>query len=137
MNDRRHVLLPFLALLTLGLVACGEDETAVQEAEEDNEAELLVGETVTIEAEVEEVVVPGIGGAFTMGADETLVLNNSNVDVEDDDVVAVTGEVIEFTILDVEETFGFDFDEDEEALLLDFEEDFAVVADTVEITEEG
>lgn len=121
-----------LSLLVAGVAACGdEDETAVQQAEEAGAEDLVVGETMTIEGEVERRIGPY---AFTVGRDETLVYGSENFDVDDDDVVTVTGTVTEFVIADVEPVLGLDLDDD---LFIDYENELAVEATSVEITEEG
>jgi hypothetical protein len=129
---RPAVLAAVLPLALGGIAACDDEEdTAVEEAEEAGEEELLIGETVTIEGEVEERIGPN---AFTIGADSTLVYGVDNFDVEDDDVVSVTGTVREFIIADVEQEFDLDFDDD---LFVDFENELAVEAQSVVIVEEG
>jgi hypothetical protein len=129
---RTAVVAAALPLALGGLVACDDEEdTAVEEAEEAGEGALIIGETVTIEGEVEERLGPN---AFTMGADSTLVYGSDNLDVDDDDVVTVTGTVREFIIADIESDFDLDFDDD---LFLDFENELAVEAQNVVIVEEG
>lgn len=120
------------APLLFGVVACNdEDDTAVEDAEERGTGELLIGETINIEGEVEEVLSPT---AFTMGADETLVYGTTAFGVDEDDEVVVTGTVTEFIIADIERDLDFDFDDD---LYIDFENEFAVEASSVAIVEEG
>lgn len=113
-----------------------DDETALEEAEEEGTAESMVGETITIGGEVNSIISPT---AFRIDADEvgegTLVVSAEAVDVEESGTVEVTGTVVEFVLIDIEEEFGFDLDDD---LFVDFDDEFAVVAESVEfIPDEG
>lgn len=127
----RRLLMALLILATGVVAGCRESDTSVEQAEEWGTADLSVGVTVTIEGEVEERIG---ANAFTMGGDETLVLTAAAHGVDDDDVVAVTGEVVELEFPEVEERFGIDL---EDTAFVDFENELAVVAESVEVIEEG
>lgn len=124
-----------LALPVLfGVVACSEEETAVEEFEDAEEGGMIIGETVTISGEVERRIGPD---AFTMGGDETLVFGAEGTGVQevgDDDVVEVTGVVREFLLRELERQFSIDF---EEGQFIDFENELVVEASSVEVVEEG
>lgn len=129
---KKLLTVPAALALTLGMtVACGDDDTAVEQAEEAPGIQLVDGEQVTIEGEVQEVLSPN---SFTLGGDETLVFSSENFDVDDDDIVEVTGTVQPFVIADVEQDFDLDFDDD---LFVDYENELSVSADSVSIVEEG
>lgn len=134
MSTRRTKLIafPFAAMLTSGVLAGCADETVVQEAEEDGpvaEAAIL-GETVTLQVEVTEVVGPN---SFTVGEDDTLVVAAAMADaLEEGAEVQVTGTVRSFVLTDVETDLGIDFDEDEETVVIEYEQELIVVADDVQ-----
>ncbi|MBP2215035.1 hypothetical protein [Arthrobacter sp. CAN_C5] len=120
-------ILPFAAL---GFVACG-DETVVEEAEEEGPAAVtaILGETVTLQTEVQEIVGSNV---FTVGDGDTLILGTGMTDaLEEGDEVQVTGDVRNFILTDIESE-GFDFDDDESAYVVDYERELVVVADDVE-----
>lgn len=127
----RLLTVPAAFALSLALTACAKDETIVEEAEEQPGIQLVDGQEVTIEGEVEQASGPN---AFTIGADETLVFGAEAFDVDSDDEVVVTGTVEVFVIEDIEEEFGIDFDDD---FFVDYDTELAVRADSVEIVEEG
>ncbi|MHA7273304.1 hypothetical protein ACX80Z_07715 [Arthrobacter sp. TMT4-20] len=120
-------VIPFAAL---GFVACG-DETLVEEAEEEGPAAVaaILGEPVTLQTEVQEVVGSNV---FTVGDGDTLILGTGMTDdLEEGDEVQVTGEVRNFILTDLESE-GFDFDDDEATYVIDYEQELVVVADDVE-----
>lgn len=121
------VLIPFASL---GFVACGE-ETVVQEAQEEGpsaEAAIL-GEPVTLQNEVQDIVGPNV---FSVGDDDTLILGKGMTEgLEEGDNVQVTGTVRNFILVDVEAD-GFDFNDDEAAYVVEYEQELIVVADKVE-----
>jgi hypothetical protein len=158
---RKRLLAPFMALaMATSIAACADDSagpetgTDVEEVAEepmedetgDDEAaqgaESLVGQTVTVSAEISEVISPGairIGG--DEGGDESLLVVSGAAEsfaemgfgvseglVDDDVVVQVTGTVREFDIADFEEEFGVDYDDD---LFEPFEGEHVIVADDV------
>jgi hypothetical protein len=114
-----------LALLT----GCGE--TAVQEAEEEGPAAAakVLGETVTLQTEVEEILGPNV---FIVG-EETMVLAAGMTEgLQEGDEVNVSGTVRSFLMSDVEPVFGVDLNEDESTRAVEFEQELIVVADQVE-----
>ncbi len=121
--------LSLTAVVGLSMAACGSEDTAVENAEEAGNADLIAGDTVTIDGEVQE---RRSAGSFTVGSDSTLVFGADAPDVEEDDEVSVTGTVVEFVLLDVESDLGVDLDD---ALYADYENELAVQAVSVEITE--
>lgn len=150
MHRHGHRLRPrllFVILLVLGLVVAGcanGDDTALEEAEEEGTAEGLVGESLTVSGEVTEVFPSGAfviaGEDFSFGeplAQGTLIVPGDAAEiptVEEEGRVQVTGTVREFLIADFEDEFGFDFEDD---LFVEYEEEFAIVADTVEFVPPG
>lgn len=136
---RRQIIrmlgLPFALTLGLTLVACDNDSAGpeqgtsvedVEEAEPDEPGEGadLIGETVTISGEVDEILDPQ---GFIMGGDalfedgvlvlsgptsfEDLGLTLDQSLVDDDTIVEVTGTVEELVVVDFEEEFGLDLDD--------------------------
>ena len=98
-------------------------------------AEGLVGEQITVSGEVERVVSPQaflIGGELlSFGLEEgTLVFGADIPDVTEEGFVQVTGTVREFVVADIQNELGIDFGDDE--FFLEYEDEFALVADTVE-----
>lgn len=127
----RLIALPFVGLLTAGVLAGCDSETVVTEAEEEGAVAeaLILGETVTLQNEVEEIVGPN---AMTIGQEETLVVGANLFGlIEEGDDVQVTGTVVEFVTVDVESDYGITFDENEATFVIDYEEELAVVADEV------
>lgn len=144
-NHTRRVLLVPLALLAVLAVGCDQgDETALEEAEEEGVAEGMVGQSLTVSGEVTETFPSGAfviaGDDFSFGepaAAGTLILPGDASEVArvaEEGRAQVTGTVREFVIADVEEELGVDFDDD---LLVEYEEEFAIVADTVEFVPAG
>ncbi|MCZ2817873.1 hypothetical protein [Modestobacter sp. VKM Ac-2984] len=127
-NRTRLLAVPAALALAMTAAACGDDETVVEEAEEAPGIQLVEGEQVTIEGEVQEVLDPY---AFTVGEDETLVYGAEAFTVEEGDEVTVTGDVAVFTIADVEEEYDFDLTDD---LYVDYETELAVESDEVVAT---
>ncbi len=107
-----------------------DDPTQLEDAEEEGSAEAMVGQSVTVGGEVDSIISPE---AFRIGADEpgegTLVISGDALGVAEGGTVAVTGTVVEFVPADIEREFGFDVDDD---LFVDFDDEFAVVADSVD-----
>ena len=125
--------LAIVAVLTVALLgACtgDEGETVVDEAEDAGTGELLVGEQVRIEGRVEEVLTDE---AFTLGADETLVLDAEEPGIDEEDAVIVRGEVVEVAFADLAAD-GIDLDEERFA---PYEDELALVAETVEVVDEN
>ncbi len=127
---RKVVLAALVPFAALSFVGCAE-ETVVQEAEEAGptaEAAIL-GETVTLQTEVQEIVGPNV---FSVGEDETLIVGTGMSDgLEEGDDVQVTGTVRNFLLADLEEE-GFTFDDDESTFVVEYEQELVVVADDVE-----
>ncbi|MQA35973.1 hypothetical protein [Modestobacter roseus] len=131
MTKRTRLLaVPAALALAMTAAACGDDETVVEEAEEAPGIQLVEGEQVTIEGEVQEVLDPY---AFTIGEDETLVYGAEAFTVEDGDEVTVTGDVAVFTLADVETDYDLDLTDD---LYVDYETELAVESDEVLVTSE-
>lgn len=107
------------------------DDTLLEEVEEDDNAEAVVGDPITISGEVQESIADG---AFRVAGDEpgegTLVLSADAPSVAPEDFVEVNGTVTEFMLVDIEADLGVDFDD---ALFEDVTDEFAVVADSVEV----
>lgn len=107
-------------------------QARVQQAEEDGpvaEAAIL-GETVTLQTEVSEIVGPNV---FTVGEDDTLVVGAGLADeLSEGEEVQVTGTVRDFILTDVEPALGVDFDDDEADFVVEYEEELAVVAEDVQ-----
>lgn len=124
-------VLPFAAV---SFVGCAED-TVVQEAEEAGpsaEAAIL-GETVTLQNEVQDIVGPGV---FTVGENDTIILGTDvSAGIEDGDMVQVTGTVRNLIVADLEEE-GYVFDEDESSYVVEYEQGLVVEADAVEVIPE-
>lgn len=132
MNNRtKYLAFPFAAVLSVGLLAGCSEDTVVEEAEEEGpvaEAAIL-GETVTLQTAVQEIVGPN---SFTVGGDETLVVGVGIAPrVEEGAEVSVSGIVRELVVADVESEYGIDFDDDEETVVVGYEEELVVVADEV------
>ncbi|MFC5379952.1 hypothetical protein [Aquipuribacter nitratireducens] len=115
------------ALALTGFAGCSDD-TVVEDAEEQGEVaqDIIMGETVTMQNEVSEIL-----GDNTMaiGADDTLVLAADTSEFSEGELVQVTGTVRTLYTPDVLET-DFDLD-DEQDVLVDYENELVVVADEV------
>ncbi|WP_156642196.1 hypothetical protein [Arthrobacter sp. B6] len=134
MKSKASVLMAGAAMVAGLLAGCGEG-TVVEEAQEAGptaEAAIL-GATVTVQSEVQEVVGPN---AFTVGDDleeDTLVLGKGiSEGLEEGNKVQVTGTVRSFIKADVEKDYGIDFNDDEDTFVVEYEQDLAVVADQVQ-----
>lgn len=94
-----------------------DDEDYTPFADFGEDVQSYVGETVTVSADVNEVI---SDMAFTIAGTENTMIDplliisaESNADVEEDAAVAVTGTVHEaFVITDVEDEFGIDLDDE-------------------------
>lgn len=139
MNDvrRRSGRLAVVAAVALVpvLAACGEDEVpadtgAVEEPAQDELEELALGETVTVNGEVSEVIGPN---AFTVGGEEIgdnpiLVVGAQVPALEEGAEVEVAGTVVEFQVLGYEEDLDLDLVDNE---FEDFDGDPAIQATSV------
>lgn len=114
-----------LASLAILLPACSEPtvnntpqtEQNVSTEEISTNAENLIGQTVTVRGEVEDV---GDRSSFTLndnrffGGENILVINATGqpfvIPADDDMAVQVTGEVRQFTLVDVEREYNLDLD---------------------------
>lgn len=135
-----------IALLTLAIVlpACNpadeieEGRTNVTTEDITEDTEQLIGQTVTIRSEVEEV--GDVGFVFEadelFGGEPILVLNASGepflLPPEDIEVQA-TGEVTQFIIADVESEYGLDLDED---IYVEYEDRPAIIAQSLALAPE-
>lgn len=138
---------------TITLAGCGNDSAGpeigtdvedVAEAEPDEpdeDAPDLLGETVTVSGEITEVIDPGAfwlgagGGLFEEGAPVVSAAGDftaMDVDpaglLDSDTILQVTGTVAEFVLLDFEEEYGIDLDDD---LYEDLEGEAVIVADDI------
>lgn len=139
MNDvrRRSGRLAVVAAVALVpvLAACGEDEVpadtgAVEEPAQDELEELALGETVTVNGEVSEVIGPN---AFTVGGEEIgdnpiLVVGAQVPALEEGAEVEAAGTVVEFQVLGYEEDLDLDLVDNE---FEDFDGDPAIQATSV------
>ncbi|TFV53667.1 hypothetical protein E4P41_20835 [Geodermatophilus sp. DF01-2] len=117
------------------LAACGEDEVpvdtgAVEEPAQDELTELALGETVTVNGEVSEVISPN---AFTVGGEEIgenpiLVVGAEVPALEEGAEVQVAGTVVEFQVIGFEEDLDLDLVDNE---FEDFDGDPAIQATSV------
>lgn len=117
--------------LALAVLAGCDSETVVSEAEEEGAVAeaLILGETVTLQNEVQRLMGPN---SATIGADETLVIALDAFErIEEGGTIQVTGTVVEFVMAEVESEYGIEFDESEVLALGEFENGLAVVADDV------
>jgi hypothetical protein len=93
--------------------------------EEFDDAQSFVGQTVTVSADVNEVLAPGV---FTIAGTENTTMEPLRVvadpatDVEEDVAVQVTGTVMTFDPNDLSEIEGVLGDEFDESVFEDFEE---------------
>lgn len=124
--------------MALGACADAQEDTVVQEAVEAGTAEALVGENLTVRGQVGEVLSDQAyiinGEYFGFDGAGTLVVGADAVDVTEGDFVEVAGTLTEFVIADIESFYDFDLDDD---LLVSYEEQFAVVADSTEVVPAG
>ncbi|MCW2131494.1 hypothetical protein [Arthrobacter sp. VKM Ac-2550] len=129
-RNRPILLLSAAALGTALLTGCG-NETPVQEAEEEGPAAAakILGESVTMESEVEEVVGPNV---FIVGEDTMVLAAGMTENLAEGDDVRVDGTVQSFLMSDVEPRLGIDLNDDETERVVEFEQELVVVADQVE-----
>lgn len=147
---RKRVLAPTMALaVAASLTACSDDSAGPETGadvedvaeqpivEEPVENASFLGQTVTVSAEIEEMVSPQ---AFWIGGDDQVLVISSGASfeemgfdiseglVEDDVVVRVTGTVKEFDLAGLEDEFGVDYDDE---VFEPFEGQHVIVADDV------
>lgn len=159
-STRKRMLAPMMAVaLATSLSACSddsagpetgadvedvaEDENAVEDEPLDEEPaaeganDSLLGQTVTVSAEIEEVVTPG---AIRIGEQDLLVLSAgptfadmgfevSEGLVDDDVIVQATGTVAQLVFPDIEDEFGFDWDDE---ALAEFEGENVLVSSQID-----
>ncbi|GAB2697564.1 hypothetical protein [Thalassiella azotivora] len=129
---RRRSTAAAVGVAALLLASCGGDETVVGEAaDEQADAVAILGEPVTIQAEVQEFVTPRV---FVVG-EGTVVIGGGDVPFAVGNEVQVTGTVRQLVVVDVEEDLGIDFADEEDEFLADYERQLVVVADEVEVLE--
>jgi len=147
------VAAPLALAASMVLVGCSDDSagpeqgTDVEEVaeaepdENDQEGPDLLGQQVTVSGEATEIVEPSafVIGGDALGGDGALVLsaNGTLADlatpvtedtVGSDAVLQVTGTVEELVVVDLEEEYGFDLDDE---ALEEWEGDAVIVADQV------
>lgn len=127
---RRWIAVPMAMIALLLASACGDDDaTVLEELEDQGTAETFVGQQLSVNGEVGDVISPRafvIGGDFADLAEEgTLVVGAEDVGVEEGDVVQVTGEVFEVSASDVARE-GVE----------EFEGRFAIRARTIDVVSE-
>ncbi|MFF0989867.1 hypothetical protein [Kocuria nitroreducens] len=85
--------------------------------------------------EVTEILGPNL---FTVGEDDTPIVgvDAAAQDIEDGDMVQVTGTVRQVVETDVETGWGVDFNDDETSYLVERALDLGVVAEDVQVIEE-
>ncbi|WP_152683453.1 hypothetical protein [Kocuria sp. SM24M-10] len=136
-SKKKMFALPAAAALASALMVGCAEETPVQEAEEGDAAAqaAILNETVTMQNEVTEIVGPNL---FTVGEDDTPVVgvDASAQDIQDGDMVQVTGTVRQILETDIESGWGVDFDDDETSYLVERELDLGVVAEDVQVIEQ-
>lgn len=115
------------AALTMAVAGCSEDdpETAVEAFEGQETVELLTGEPFEGTATVDKIVSEH---AFYLL--DTLVITADGVDVREDDLVEVTGEVADADVDTVEAAVGTSLDDEAKDAIAD--EDLVIVATSVE-----
>lgn len=137
-KPKKTLALPAAAAFASALMVGCAEETPVQEAEESGpiaEAAILA-EPVTFQAEVMEIVGPNV---MTVGEDETPIVgaDAATLGLEEGDMAQITGTVRQIVEADLESEWGFDFDDDELAYLVERELDLGVIAtDVQELPEE-
>ena len=112
------------------------ESTNLEDVAEDTQR--LIGQTVTVEGEVEEVVG---ANAYRMqenelfGGDEVLIVNaNPTVPVSDDQNVRVTGEVRQFVVADLERDYNLNWDlEVQRQLEAEYQDKPVIVAESTEV----
>ena len=129
-RNKAALLLSAAALGAAMLAGCA-NETPFQEAEEEGPAAAakILGESVTMESEVEEVVGPNV---FIVGEDTMVLAAGMTENLEEGDDVRVSGTVQSFLLSDVEPRLGIDLNDDETDRVVEFEQELVVVADEVQ-----
>lgn len=160
--DRRTFCVSLVAALSLSGAACADTEpepTAEQELEDSEILEdpevvetadgdgvdetaaffddpaSVVGEEVTVGAEVAEVVDPN---GFRIQArdpsgERFLVVHDGTASLAQGDMVEVTGTVMEFNMSQVENEMGLDLEKDRYEV---YEGEYGITADTIEVQSE-
>lgn len=132
-----------LGVITLGagavlLPACGTDGEIVEDRQnittEEYDQTTQISEAIGQEATIRSSIVETLDESGLLleseGGENVLVLNVSPNGVslpEGDTPIQVTGQVVEFTIADIETEYGLDLDED---LYVDYEQQPAILADS-------
>jgi hypothetical protein len=120
------------ALLTLGIVGCQPNEEITrEEAAELAEVERLdelVGQPVRMKGLVAAVISPR---AFVMTDENVLILGSQELGVVEGEEIAVAGEVALVEQVDLAEVLGGELTPEEEAFLLDYENEYVVIAEEV------
>lgn len=133
-----------LSTVAFGFVACGDSEVGevgenVTTEDVVEETDQLIGQEVTVRNEVANQI---DDFAFTMeddeffGGEEILVINASGEPtlLPEDIPLQATGEVVEFTIADIESEYGLDLDDD---LYIDYEQQPAIIAQSIALSPEA
>lgn len=147
------VVAPLVLAASVVLVGCSDDSAGPEQGadvedvaeadptENDQEGPDLLGQTVTVSGEATEVVDPSafVIGGDALGGDGALVLSSTGTfedfgtpvsqdTVGSDTVLQVTGTVQELVVVDLEEEYGVDFDDE---ALEEWEGDAVIVADQI------
>lgn len=147
------VVAPLALAASVVLVGCSDDSAGPEQgadiedvaeadpAENDQEGPDLLGQKVTVSGEATEVVDPSafVIGGDALGGDGALVLSSTGTfedfatpvsedTVGSDTVLQVTGTVQELVVVDLEDEYGVDFDDD---ALEEWEGDAVIVADQI------
>jgi hypothetical protein len=141
----------FLLLLATTLLACdtetNADPVAQTEAEENvtteevaENAEDLIGQTVTIRSNAIEQIEPAtftVADQEFFGGENIVIVNATGtpfvLPTEEDTEVQVTGEVTQFVLTDVESAYDLDLDPD---LYVEYEDQPAIIAESLAIAPE-
>ena len=139
----------FLLLLSTSLVACntGTDDGVAQTEVEENvttedvaeNAEDLIGQTVTIRSDAIEQIEPStftVADQEFFGGEDIVIVNATGTPFElptDDTEVQVTGEVAQFVLADIEREYDLDLDPD---LYVDYTDRPAIIAESLAIAPE-
>lgn len=131
----RSRAVPAAAALLAGalLAGCGAEETPLQEAQEEGPEAVaaILGEPVTIQAEVQEVI---NFQAFTVGENATLVLSAEPTTVTQGDEVEARGTVRQFVVPDFEGEYDW-FETGSDPWPDEYQQDLVLVADSVTVVE--
>lgn len=125
-------VLPIAAALTATLLSGCNQQTVVEDAAENGPAAetAILGEPVTLQAEVEEIVGPN---AFTVGDDATLIISKGMAkDLTVGDEVQVTGTVREFVMAEIEDEYEISFAGEVSEFIIEYEDELAVVASKIQ-----